>query len=177
MQSLHALSDDVCHIVIREQQVMGSDLERMSKMLREAAGDLRACFGTMSYQLAQQSAELRKCAVQVQQHEDESDIEHLLLTTNEISSSVGNAVRALQFEDILQQLINHACLRVGEIEKMFVAIHEQVEVLYQSTGQDSAEIMSVLKKCRADIAAVSHAMQLSNPVKQQSLDKGDVELF
>lgn len=174
IQSIHNLSDDISDIVIREQQVMNDDLDRMSNMLREAARNLRECFSAMSNQLAQQSAELRTRSAQAK---NDTDIQNLLSTTNEISSHVGNAVRALQFEDILQQLIGHSRLRASEIEKMFVTMHQQVEGLYESEDQDNTEIMSVLKKCQEDIEAVRDALNLSNPVKQESLDKGDVELF
>ena len=173
LHSIHNLSDDVSGIVVREQQVMDEELCRMSDLIQEAASKLRQCFSSMSEQITLQSAQL--C---LRSAEDlDKDTQCLLSTTNNISEHVGTAVRALQFEDIIQQLISHSRSRANEMEKMFVSIHSQIDKLYNSENQAMEEIIVSLKTCQDEINAIREALQLNNPVKQQSLDKGDVELF
>ena len=59
-QSLNAIADDICQLVIREQQVMCKDFTRMAAILQEAATNLRECFGEMNNHLAGQSRKLQK---------------------------------------------------------------------------------------------------------------------
>jgi len=175
LHSIHNLSDDVSAIVVREQQVMDAELLRMSSLIQEAASNLRQCFSSMSEQITLQSAQL--CLRSAEAQDLDKDTQCLLSTTNNISEHVGTAVRALQFEDIIQQLISHSRSRANEMEKMFVSIHSQIDKLYNSENQAMEEIIVSLKTCQDEINAIREALQLNNPVKQQTLDKGDVELF
>jgi len=177
LHSIHNLSDDVSAIVVREQQVMDAELLRMSSLIQEAASNLRQCFSSMSEQITLQSAQLCLRSAEAQGTGLDEETQCLLSTTNNISEHVGTAVRALQFEDIIQQLISHSRSRANEMEKMFVSIHSQIDKLYNSENQAMEEIIVSLKTCQDEINAIRDALQLNNPVKQQTLDKGDVELF
>jgi hypothetical protein len=176
--SLHELSCDVSQLVIREQQLMNEELLRMSKLLEEAATSLRQCFTVMGQQLEQQASLLqqRDPNVQVERRKDTSK-EELLLATSEIGSYVGQAVRALQFEDIIQQLIGHSRRRAEEIEKMFVGLQARINDMQEYDARDLEQVLAVLDRCHKELATVKEALTIANPVKQQSLEKGDVILF
>ena len=176
--SLHELSRDVSQLVIREQQLLNEELLRMSKLLQEAATDLRQCFTVMGQQLGRQSLLLRQGdpAMQVERRRDDNK-EELLLATSELGAYVGNAVRALQFEDIMQQLITHSRRRAEEIEKMFVTLQDRINDMQDYDSRSAEKILAVLEACHKEIAAVKEALTLANPVKQQSLERGDATLF
>jgi uncharacterized protein Yka (UPF0111/DUF47 family) len=176
--SLHELSCDVSQLVIREQQLMNEELLRMSRLLQEAATSLRQCFTVMGQQLEQQALLLRQTdpAVQVERRKD-SCKEELLLATSEIGSYIGQAVRALQFEDIIQQLIGHSRRRAEEIEKMFVGLQARINDMQEYEARDLEKVLAVLERCHKELATVKEALTIANPVKQQSLEKGDVTLF
>ena len=176
--SLHELSSDVSQLVIREQQLLNEELLRMSSMLREAATDLRRCFTIMGQQLDHQASLLRQTNPNSQEDRRRDDNrEGLLLATSEMGSYIGNAVRALQFEDILQQLIGHSRRRAEEIEKMFSSLQDRINDMREYDAQELAKVLAVLESCHKEIATVSEALTLSSPVKQQTMKKGDVTLF
>lgn len=176
--TLHNLSDDLSRLVITEQQALNGDLARMSNLLREAAHNLRECFSAMSNQLTQQSAQLRQRQSRGADGKPvNKDIESLLSSTNEISSHVAQAVRALQFEDILQQMIGYSRQRTSQIESVFTLVQNQIEDLKDVSREDKDRILEVLRICQDEIAEVQQVLNVSSPVKQSSLKGGDVELF
>lgn len=176
--SLHELSCDVSRLVIREQQLLNEELLRMSSLLREAATDLRHCFTIMGQQLDQQASLLRQRdpSGQMERRRDNSR-EKLMLATSELGSYISKAIKALQFEDIIQQLIGHSRRRAEEIERMFSAIQDRISDLQEHDVQELEKLLVVLESCHKEIAAVKEALTLANPVKQQSMEKGDVTLF
>jgi len=176
--SLHELSCDVSQLVIREQQLLKEELLRMSKLLQEASTSLRQCFTTMGQQLDHQASLLnqRDPNVLVERRNDAGKVE-LLHATSEIGSYVGQAVRALQFEDIIQQLIGHSRRRAEEIEKMFAGLQARINDMRGHDARDLEKVLAVLEHCHQEIASVKEALTIANPVKQQSLAKGDVTLF
>ena len=167
-QSLNAIANDVSQLVIREQQVMNGEFTRMAAILQEAAKNLHECFGGMSKQLAAQSEQLRmNGAVCSQDHIAYEDIETLS----------SRAVRSLQFEDIIQQMINHSRRRVEEIERLFMVLLTHINEMDGKHGKNSEEVLDTLKDCLEDIAVVKRSLGLENPVKYPSLNQGKIELF
>lgn len=176
--TLHNLSGDLSRLVITEQRVLNGDLARMSNLLREAAHNLRDCFSAMSNQLTDQSAQLRRRQFRGADGKPASkDIESLLSSTNEISAHVAKAVRALQFEDILQQMIGHSRKRISQIESVFTLVQNQIEDLKDVSREDKDRILNVLRVCQDEIAEIQQILNIASPVKQDSLKSGDVELF
>jgi len=88
----------------------------------------------------------------------------------EVTSEVNAAVTALQFQDLSSQLIGHAQVRLE-------AIGEGVHGVAQSfaTATDMAAAMAT---ARERVAALSNLDNTRfNPVKQESMSSGDIELF
>ena len=175
-QTIDKVADNVSQLVIQEQQAMNDDFIRMSDILQEAAKNLRDCFSEMSNQLAKQSARLR--TKNNAQHQPSNDnMRALMSTTSEMSLHVGKAIRSLQFEDIMQQMISHSRRRAEEIEKLFAVLTSHISGLSADATLRPEQIIEILENCLTDIHAVEQALDLKNPVKQQSLAQGDVELF
>ena len=88
----------------------------------------------------------------------------------QVASGVNDAVVALQFQDLTTQLINHAQAGMtsahdiaGQVNK---AIHQEADI-----GQGLASARTLLR------AQATAGRAQGHPVKQESLNSGDIELF
>lgn len=102
-----------------------------------------------------------------------ADTSHVLaevnLRTDQINYEIDNAVRALQFEDIVTQLSQHIQLRVAHVNELASLHMESIT----TKEQDAAEFESKIQEVRE-----RHLQQnLSQKIMQSSMDEGDVELF
>ena len=167
-QSLNAIADDICQIVIREQQVMYDDFTRMAAILQEASKNLRECFGEMNNHLSRQSRQSQK---------NEPDCKQGQTPGDDIDTLSSMAVRSLQFEDIMQQMIIHSRRRAEEIERLFVVLTMHINELDKKNTENPEEILKMLSKCVTDIDVVKRALSLESPVKHLNLNQGDIELF
>jgi len=174
--TLKLLSKTASDLLIEEQELLDSELLRMSKLLHEAIINLSECFSVMSNQITAQAARLRA------QGETEAaganqDITALLSSTQQMSVFVSRAVISLQFEDILQQLIRHSRQRVEETENLLRCIHANIEKLNPDVIENTGAVLEILKNCQVEVGKTREALNLSNPAQQESMTKGDVTLF
>jgi len=94
-----------------------------------------------------------------------------------VGSSVGNAIRALQFEDIGRQLIDHLNQRVSSVEEFVGNIKADLHQFYQQEDDPENE-SSLLDKMNSDILNFERTIDRAERVAhQESMDEGDVELF
>lgn len=87
----------------------------------------------------------------------------------EVSSRVNDAVTALQFQDMTSQLVAHTVNRIATIREMTAGADEAVRNVGNAEAFHNARnrVIEALERNRARL----------NPVKQESLDSGEVELF
>ena len=102
-----------------------------------------------------------------------TDTNHVLAAlgqrTEQIKHEIDNAVRALQFEDIVTQLSQHIQLRVEHINEL-ANLHSST---FAAEQQHRATLEEQVKAVRA-----RHVEQnLAQKVMQSSMDEGEVELF
>ncbi|MFV2061144.1 MAG: methyl-accepting chemotaxis protein [Gammaproteobacteria bacterium] len=102
-----------------------------------------------------------------------SDISQI---SEQINNSVGVAVRSLQFEDIVRQLVEHINLRIVGVEESFRLINNSV---VNDGNEISAEYIDELKLMHENIKnnILIGAENSGNPVSQKSMDEGAIELF
>ncbi len=87
-----------------------------------------------------------------------------------VSVEVNGAVTALQFQDMSSQLIGHAQSRVGNIETLIKSL--------SSILRQNAHLSSGLDEARAVLRAqTNREPDHGQPVKQESMSSGDIELF
>jgi len=96
----------------------------------------------------------------------------------EIRKHLGSAIRALQFEDISRQSLGHTMRHLDRMEGMVAILTDGLDDL----NQDSLSLNDYVVKVAAIHAAMvsyHQALQLEdvNPVSQESMDEGDVDLF
>jgi len=92
----------------------------------------------------------------------------------DISGKVGVAVRALQFEDIVRQLVEHVQLRLNGFSKVI----EDMQLLMDSnpTREMLIESMSKIEEDLENLKYL-HSNMESKVVSQTSMDAGDIEMF
>lgn len=177
LNAVQELSRMVSDLLIQEHELQDRELVRMSSLLHEAVSELSSCFSVMSDQLVLQSSELRIRNNTSGEALNDQDMDSLMLTTQQMNSCVTRAVVALQFEDILQQMINHSRQRVEETVKLLKYMHSRIETLKDDHINDTPAILEILKNCQTEIINTCEALNLNNPAQQQSMKKGDVTLF
>ncbi|OGT79194.1 MAG: hypothetical protein A3H91_09825 [Gammaproteobacteria bacterium RIFCSPLOWO2_02_FULL_61_13] len=172
---LRGLASAAQALLIAEHRVLDRDLERLDRLVGEAAKNLSDCFRTMSDKLAGQAALLRTQGGGSDDAAASGDIQVLLNTTNQVNASVVKAVIALQFEDIVKQLIGHLRQRVNETEKMMLAM--QVHLAGQQQARDTAGMIAAVRACREEVERARDALAAANPARQESMRGGEVTLF
>jgi len=97
----------------------------------------------------------------------------------EIHQMVGDAVRSLQFEDIVRQLAEYSERHLDRIHGMVNRLHGALQALHESEPGAPVEFVAVLDHLKADVDQflTSEMVQEHKPVEQESMAEGDVELF
>jgi methyl-accepting chemotaxis protein len=93
---------------------------------------------------------------------------------------VDQAVRSLQFEDIVTQLSQHAGRRVEGIEQMAGLLKSSIAQIDLAMAGGLADYAAQLKALHEQLLHMDNAAKSSlrqGPVEQKSMDEGDVELF
>ena len=100
-------------------------------------------------------------------------------TAGQVGVEVGKAITALQFQDIVSQLIGHVTRRVDALEKVMPRLGSMARALH-STPQDAEDMANLLReevdRMGESLANLS-ATTAHNPVAQDGMGHGDIELF
>ncbi len=96
-----------------------------------------------------------------------------------IDQRVGDAVRSLQFEDIVRQLTDHARRRLEGLEAIARQLDAASARLHALTGTDARAYAGALGEVSQGLraAAAGVVTDAGRPVAQQSMRSGDIELF
>jgi len=96
-----------------------------------------------------------------------------------IRKDLGRLVRSLQFEDIVGQSLGHTGLHLNRVGGFLQLISQGLETLNIAQSDDVACYTSQLKQLQSDVENYRQGLRLedSNPVSQQNMDEGDVDLF
>ncbi|MGD2119142.1 MAG: methyl-accepting chemotaxis protein [Chromatiales bacterium] len=99
--------------------------------------------------------------------------------TKNIDKMVGNAVRSLQFEDIVGQVAGYAQNHLGQATRIVSELHLGLTQLRQAEKNGIAAYLGELYKLNETITELLNddSVQQNRPVDQVSMDEGLVELF
>ena len=100
----------------------------------------------------------------------------------DLEARVGQAVTALQFQDMVTQLVGHSQLRLNELaglDKMLGDVQNSlIRVLQQATPDENGARAVQDKLAAVTQKSAALATDLGrNPVSQENISSGDVELF
>ena len=96
------------------------------------------------------------------------------------SKDVGEAIRSLQFEDIVTQLVSEAQYRLDEMNLLVKALNSRADhIKLVEAGKGSLGSLEVVREVQAETEERIQKMRKlrQKPVGQSSLDEGSVELF
>jgi len=98
---------------------------------------------------------------------------------SEIESSVSNAVRSLQFEDIVRQLVEQVMNHLGNLSRFSNEIGEFLEENRQNPAATEDEHKARVEVFRAKIHEKREEIESSrmSRVNTDSMDEGEIELF
>lgn len=168
---VHDIASELIQVVNKEHSMLLSEISRMKEIVNEASGNLHRSFNGMDSDNRMLRLELQKLREGITEKSDKKEECDSLHTGQ--SMKVG--IRALQFEDIIQQMLNHARHRIYSIERLFSTLEQIVDNF--DDNADPGKIRSVLLECHAEIQNTRKLLELENPVNLDSLTKNDVTLF
>jgi len=88
-----------------------------------------------------------------------------------VGNEVNNAVTSLQFQDMTSQLIDHARRRIDAVAAMLASLGDSLPSGRSAAGEDLERARRKLRE------TAERARAKLNPVGQERMDSGDVELF
>lgn len=101
---------------------------------------------------------------------------------DEVDQQVGRAVTALQFQDIVSQLLGHVGRRLEAIDDVSRHLGELAQSLQRSIAAPDADA-DALQSVQSETRRVSECLQemaqmtAHNPVSQNEMNQGGIELF
>jgi len=109
----------------------------------------------------------------------ESHIAEISAITGCINGYVGDAVRSLQFEDLVAQLTEFTSSHLERVENMIQGIDEGIKELRLNPDDGIDAYIKGLDEVCERVAVLDKATQaeLHNPVSQENMSEGEVELF
>jgi len=109
----------------------------------------------------------------------ESHITEISAITGCIDGYVGDAVRSLQFEDLVGQLTEFTSGHLQRVESMIQNIDDGIKELRLNTDDGIDAYIEGLQGVCQRVAVLDEATQaeLHNPVSQENMSEGEVELF
>ena len=116
--------------------------------------------------------------INVMNQESERRLAQVSGIVQHINRDVGDAVRSLQFEDIVDQLAGYTERHLDHLQGILGTLDQGLQRLRRHTGDTDvlcsgiAELRAALSGLEAEWQAQSH-----KPVAQESMSEGDVELF
>jgi methyl-accepting chemotaxis protein len=118
----------------------------------------------------------------IEQYNSRMDEKLGILTgiNSEIGQAVGTAVRSLQFEDVVTQLVAYSDDHVQRLKQLTHRLRETTESLRRNPQQASSQqVHRLVEEFSQEIAALKEDWQrpLNKAVSQNSMDEGDVEFF
>ncbi|HCA27230.1 MAG TPA: hypothetical protein DEP05_06255 [Betaproteobacteria bacterium] len=118
--------------------------------------------------------------IQTLNQEMEVSVEELKRIGEQVEQDVGTAVTSLQFQDLTSQLINHIDQRIGAMQSIMSSIATIGDL---KEGEDyeeaSIECHQHLKQFKQAIVEATTLIEKvrHNPVAQEQMTAGDIELF
>ena len=117
--------------------------------------------------------------IELRNEENTQKLTEISAVSDLLNKHVGMAIQSLQFEDMITQLVTHMDKRISALNiicEMPVEIQQLVDKPGQSSSQQIAEVNSLvsryISKIKENLDSAGY-----NPIGQESMDDGDVELF
>jgi methyl-accepting chemotaxis protein len=162
------------------QQIRG-EMENVHRALQDAGAliDHMASREVQSAQEAKAQAEHTLAGIQTVNASIAAGVKDMSQIAGEVSVNVNRAVSTLQFQDVASQLVGHTRKRVEQAEAMAQALSALTPPLSELGGPGGERIapaLAALERVK-DSVVQARARTAANPVRQQGMQTGSVDLF
>lgn len=157
--------------------VIGDSIENINKS-REAISEMASQDMSFAIQSKTQVNEMLG-RIEGMNTEVESTLSDVSRISSEIDGLVGDAVRSLQFEDIVRQLTDYSGRNLDRIETIVSTLHEGMLEMRAGEQRGPTAFVAAVKDMqgRVDEFLAAEKASEGRPVEQQSMTEGEVELF
>lgn len=166
---LFELAESLSSLVIREHQILQDELNQVGDLVGDAVQEMGDSFYEINTCITEQESLIKS----LDNSSKKNQLEDL---TSQINSHTSTLKRALQFDDIVQQLAGHASERIGQMQQLFNMLDHDVNKL-TSVYTDNDQTQTQLKIMLENISKYRQLLEKENPVKQGSMTAGGIELF
>jgi hypothetical protein len=173
---LSGLAEELVNLMIREHQYIHQELEHVRQLVGNATRSLTASFDQMNILAIEQNT-IVTMALQLNNATNAELLEKCKRADNQYRNNQVKIVTALQFDDIVQQLTQHAQNRAMSVQEMFKRLGKALKELRQLDHKDDPDFISRILELKQDVANLRTELEKENPVKQSSLAIGKTELF
>jgi hypothetical protein len=186
-ENMLAFSDEVSAELHKQLQYIQTELLQLGRIIADASCRITGSFHHLQEQVGRQEQRLRELRKSIQYlHEDEQkqlpeDLQSFALqqdqeTSRLVNKDVSSVVQALQFEDIVQQMITRMAQRVAALDELM----NQVSTMpgYDADEQSANDKAGILDSLRAlDADAMKRVSDVSVSWEHDRPEDKKVELF
>lgn len=99
--------------------------------------------------------------------------------TDDINNSVGLAIRSLQFEDVVSQVVNYSEKHATRLQDLVHSLNTQINLLQDNSESSDKDMLQVLNNFKSSIQDLKNewSTPINKAVGQSSMDEGEIELF
>ena len=169
------LADALSQLVLREHQMLQQEISQVGSLVEDAVSSLDDDFRLLNASITEQKDAL-DYVVSNGLMSSETHM-HLTKCNNELKLHTSSTIRALQFDDIVQQLTSHASERISQMQALFGVLDNKFERLKSLTDNDSETVARLIEGMREEIDRFRLSLEKENPVKQRTMKTGSIELF
>ena len=171
-----SLSQELSTLVIREHEILQDELQQVGHLVGDAVKDLIFNF-TRLKELAENQADIIAHSLNKDDAtiDDNVMLDKIVDVTHQTKACVSNIIVALQFDDIIQQLTTHSSQRSEQLKYLFTDI--SIKLNNNGCVQTQALMHKLLQDIYKDINKYRNVLENENPVKQDNMKKGKIELF
>lgn len=174
-ESMYKLMDELSSLIVKEHQILQGEMCQVRVLVSDAVKNLDSNFRDLNACSSEQvtiiNGLINTGRVDEEQQQKLSEI------SNQINSHTSATIRALQFDDIVQQLAGHTSNRIARMQELFADLEDKLTKIKQLESQDNSGIHEYIKKMRGKVKKFRTKLEKENPVKQKSMDAGKIEIF
>jgi methyl-accepting chemotaxis protein len=107
------------------------------------------------------------------------ELNKISLVTEDISQSVNLAVRSLQFDDVVTQVIGYSQEHTGRLATLVELLDEQTRLVEKDINTDSENVDQAVMAFKESLMQLKEewAQNVNKAVDQSSMEQGDIEMF
>lgn len=171
----YVLADSLSQLVLREHQILQQEMKQVSSLVEDAVKSLDSDFKMLNDNVVEHACVLKKAVKNNLM--DDSTHKTLSNIGQQMTLHTSRTVRALQFDDIVQQLTSHACERISQMQALFIELDKNLCKVKELGANDGEKVSDCISQMKDDINRFRISLEKENPVKQYSMQPGSIELF